>query len=194
MKKLRVELYHTYENDDLCPNFEKEFCGKVGTIVFADKSAWGEFSGAVELDIPHSIFGNFANVVYFSGNRKNTLMGKLVDDTTIQDISTFCFLMDGNSNADWSNLHTKNGNPLSFVEVEGIYNKKAKRIFDSVPEIIALIHKKSNIDISELEDEWIELSNDVDVSLPISEKDFDTAYWLRQLLIKVTTKIPNFNW
>ncbi len=121
-------------------------------------------------------------------------MGKLVDDTTIQDISTFCFLMDGNSNAGWSNLHTKNGNPLSFVEVEGIYNKKAKRIFNSIPEIIALIHKKSNVNIGELEDEWIELSNNVDISFPILEKDFDTAYYVRQQLIKIANKIPNFNW
>jgi hypothetical protein len=112
MEPIRVKLYVKW--DIPAPQFEQEFEGKEGTLVWVSKGGWGDLQCSVELDVPHSRFGKFCNICYIANSnmRKNEVFAEPTN-ATLEDCYRFARLL----NDDWKRFHSEHGDPLPWSAV-----------------------------------------------------------------------------
>jgi len=113
---IKVILDHSYEYESMMPDFIREFVGKTGVIVWATKSVWGGYQCSIELDKPHSVFGNFANIVYTDKKmHQDNIIAELINveqyNTDLFELARFC------KRGGFSKYRTKNGDPLTYKEL-----------------------------------------------------------------------------
>lgn len=112
MEAVRVKLEVRYNVPP--PTFVAEFDGKVGTLVWVTKSAWGGLQVSVELDEPHSIFGEFCNIAYMNTDLRQNEVIAVPLDGEMDTAYKLAEIQDGN----WNKFRAKDGSPLSWSTIE----------------------------------------------------------------------------
>ena len=124
MKPIRVQLkYHNpYSFEYKGQDFEREFDGKTGTLVWIDNTGWSGYSVSVELDVPHSRFGKLINQAYMAEEKGRDLIAEVIEGSTMDEVREMARVIKGS----WD-FRAKNGDSLPFSVFSPMYDKALER-------------------------------------------------------------------